>query len=276
MVKLANPHYTEWILEAIQKIKRQKQRPSEERICHAVSTLHGLDKKIVLEQLELSVHDGSVLKVTNKGSASYKDPGNPGRIGSILPANAPMPSKESKWNSSDLRHIDWNKILKRAIEGLDDTHGSSLKNIERYLRSQDDLSEVVDNPAFRQRLRLAAKRSVNNGRLVKNGPRYKLSHGSVEGRSPRCPSASPLVLSSVTLLPHEREQMNCCCSGSYFELYHRKEVLSSGVRPKVKLRVALETLCPAMALRKGPTVFHLEHFNPSLPALDDITSPVQI
>ncbi|KAK5623228.1 hypothetical protein CRENBAI_017552 [Crenichthys baileyi] len=207
MVKLANPLYTEWILEAIQKIKRQKQRPSEERICHAVSTLHGLDKKIVLEQLELSVHDGSVLKVTNKGSASYKDPGNPGRIGSILPANAPLPSKESKWNSSDLRHIDWNKILKRAIEGLDDTHGSSLKNIERYLRNQDDLSEVVDNPAFRQRLRLAAKRSVNNGRLVKNGPRYKLSHGSVEGRSPRCPSASPLVLSSVTLLPHEREQL---------------------------------------------------------------------
>ncbi|XP_054898969.1 histone acetyltransferase KAT6B isoform X2 [Poeciliopsis prolifica] len=207
MVKLANPHYTEWILEAIQKIKRQKQRPSEERICHAVSTLHGLDKKIVLEQLELSVHDGSVLKVTNKGSASYKDPGNPGRIGSILPANAPLPSKESIWNSSDLRHIDWNKILRRAIEGLDDTHGSSLKNIERYLRNQDDLSEVVDNSAFRQRLRLAAKRSVNNGRLLKNGPRYKLSHGSVEGRNPRCPSASPLVLSSVTLLPHEREQL---------------------------------------------------------------------
>ncbi|XP_032430331.1 histone acetyltransferase KAT6B isoform X2 [Xiphophorus hellerii] len=207
MVKLANPLYTEWILEAIQKIKRQKQRPSEERICHAVSTLHGLDKKIVLEQLELSVHDGSVLKVTNKGSASYKDPGNPGRIGSILPANAPLPSKESIWNSSDLRHIDWNKILRRAIEGLDDTHGSSLKNIERYLRNQDDLSEVVDNSAFRQRLRLAAKRSVNNGRLLKNGPRYKLSHGSVEGRNPRCPSASPLVLSSVTLLPHEREQL---------------------------------------------------------------------
>uniref|UniRef100_A0A3Q2UBM3 histone acetyltransferase n=1 Tax=Fundulus heteroclitus TaxID=8078 RepID=A0A3Q2UBM3_FUNHE len=207
MVKLANPLYTGWILEAIQKIKRQKQRPSEERICHAVSTLHGLDKKIVLEQLGLSVHDGSVLKVTNKGSASYKDPGNPGRIGSMLPANAPLPSMESIWNSIDLRHIDWNKILKRALEGLDDTHGSSLKNIERYLRNQDDLSEVVDNPAFRQRLRLAAKRSVNNGRLLKNGPRYKLSHGGVEGRNPRCPSASPLVLSSVTLLPHEREQL---------------------------------------------------------------------
>ncbi|XP_028422950.1 histone acetyltransferase KAT6B isoform X3 [Perca flavescens] len=207
MVKLANPLYTEWILEAIQKIKRQKQRPSEERICHAVATSHGLDKKTVLEQLELSVHDGSILKVTNKGSASYKDPGNPGRVGSIPPANVSVPSKESLWNSSDLRHIDWNKILKRAIEGLDDTHGSSLKNIERYLRNQDDLLNIVDNPAFRQRLRLAAKRSVNNGRLLKNGPRYKLSHGSVEGRGSRCPSSSPLVLSSVTLLPHERDQL---------------------------------------------------------------------
>ncbi|KAK5881336.1 hypothetical protein CesoFtcFv8_022148 [Champsocephalus esox] len=207
MVKLANPLYTEWILEAIQKIKRQKQRPSEERICHAVATSHGLDKKTVLEQLELSVHDGSILKVTNKGSASYKDPGNPGRVGSIPPANVSVPSKESIWNSSDLRHIDWNKILKRAIEGLDDTHGSSLKNIERYLRNQDDLSNIVDNPAFRQRLRLAAKKSVNTGRLSKNGPRYKLSHGNAEGRGSRCPSASPLVLSSVTLLPHEQDQL---------------------------------------------------------------------
>ncbi|XP_037547401.1 histone acetyltransferase KAT6B [Nematolebias whitei] len=207
MVKLANPLYTGWILEAIQKIKRQKQRPSEERICHAVATVHGLDKKTVLEQLELSVHDGSILKVTNKGSTSYKDPGNPGRVGSILPANTALPSKESIWNSNDLRHIDWNKILRTAIEGLDDTHGSSLKNIERYLRNQDDISKMVDNPAFRQRLRLAAKRSVSNGRLVKNGPRYKLIHGGVEGRSSRCPSASPLVLSSVTLLPHERDQL---------------------------------------------------------------------
>lgn len=208
MVKLANPLYTEWILEAIQKIKRQKQRPSEDRICHAVATSHGLDKKTVLEQLELSVHDGSILKVTNKGSASYKDPGNLARVGPITPPSVSVPSKESIWSSSDLRYIDWNKILKRAIEGLDDTHGSSLKNIERYLRNQGDLSNVVDNPAFRQRLRLAAKRSVNNSRLAKNGPRYKLSRGGLEGRGSRCPLASPLVLSSVTLLPHERDQVH--------------------------------------------------------------------
>ncbi|XP_019721477.1 histone acetyltransferase KAT6B [Hippocampus comes] len=208
MVKLANPLYTEWILEAIQKIKRQKQRPSEERISHAVGTSHGLDRKTVLEQLDLSVHDGSILKVTNKGSTSYKDPGITRRAGSIPPPASPMPTKDSIRGSGDLRHLDWNKILHRAIEGLDDTHGSSLKNIERYLRNQDDLAEAADNPAFRQRLRLAAKRSVNSGRLFKNGPRYQLGgRGGTDSRAPRCPMATPLLLMSATLLAHEREQL---------------------------------------------------------------------
>lgn len=96
MVKLANPLYTEWILEAVQKIKKQKQRPSEERICHAVSTSHGLDKKTVSEQLELSVQDGSVLKVTNKGLASYKDPDNPGRFHRLNRALSPSQPRGPK------------------------------------------------------------------------------------------------------------------------------------------------------------------------------------
>lgn len=214
MVKLANPLYTEWILEAIQKIKRQKQRPSEERICHAVATLHGLDKKTVLEQLELGVHDGAVLKVTNKGSASYKDPGHPGRVASVSQSAAPAAPQQSPTNkgstlsSGDLRHIDWNKVLRRAIEGLDDSHGSSLKNIERYLRNQEDLVHVIANPAFQQRLRLAAKRAVSSGRLLKNGPRYRLNSGSDAGRGAtrgNCASLSPTP--TITLLPHERDQV---------------------------------------------------------------------
>lgn len=140
MVKLANPLYTEWILEAIQKVKKQKQRPSEERICHAVCASHGLDKKTVSEQLQLSVQDGSILKVTNKGLASYKDPDNPGRFSSVKPGTIPKSVKGSRGACNELRNVDWNKLLRRAIEGLQEPSGSSLKNIEKYLRSQNDLA----------------------------------------------------------------------------------------------------------------------------------------
>ncbi|KAG7462526.1 hypothetical protein MATL_G00185760 [Megalops atlanticus] len=207
MVRLANPLYTEWILEAIQKIKRQKQRPSEERICHAVSASHGLDKATVLKQLELSVRDGSVLKVTNKGCASYKDPENPGRAAPPKPGGAPAALAGTAWAPGDLRHVDWNKALRRAIEELGDPGGSSLRNIERYLRGQEDLASAAANPAFQQRLRLAAKRAVNSGRLLKSGPLYRVNYGSAGGgASPRCPGAPPPCLPPVTLLPHEKDQ----------------------------------------------------------------------
>ncbi|XP_029465408.1 histone acetyltransferase KAT6B isoform X1 [Rhinatrema bivittatum] len=207
MVKLANPLYTEWILEAIQKVKRQKQRPSEERICHAVCASHGLDKKTVLEQLELSVQDGSVLKVTNKGLASYKDPDNPGRFTSIKLGTFPKSLKGSRGICNDLRSVDWNKLLRRAVEGLQEPNGSSLKNIEKYLRSQSDLVAIVINPIFQRRLRLGAKRAVNNGRLLKDGPLYRVNYGNLEGKgASKYSSASVSSLPPVSLLPHEKDQ----------------------------------------------------------------------
>ncbi|KAH0520030.1 Histone acetyltransferase KAT6B [Microtus ochrogaster] len=209
MVKLANPLYTEWILEAVQKIKKQKQRPSEERICHAVSTSHGLDKKTVSEQLELSVQDGSVLKVTNKGLASYKDPDNPGRFTAVKPGTFPKSTKGSKGPCNDLRNVDWNRLLKRAIEGLEESNGSSLKNIEKYLRSQSDLTGTTNHPAFQQRLRLGAKRAVNNGRLLKEGPQYRVNYGNSDGKGVlQYPSAFPSSLPPVSLLPHEKDQIS--------------------------------------------------------------------
>ncbi|KAM9188189.1 histone acetyltransferase KAT6B isoform 5-T5 [Mergus octosetaceus] len=207
MVKLANPLYTEWILEAIQKVKKQKQRPSEERICHAVCASHGLDKKTVSEQLELSVQDGSILKVTNKGLASYKDPDNPGRFSSVKPGTIPKSIKGSRGACNELRNVDWNKLLRRAIEGLQEPNGSSLKNIEKYLRSQNDLANIFNNPAFQQRLRLGAKRAVNNGRLLKDGPQYRVNYGGLESKGPpKYPSAFPASLPPVSLLPHEKDQ----------------------------------------------------------------------
>ncbi|XP_073542174.1 histone acetyltransferase KAT6B isoform X2 [Phyllobates terribilis] len=207
MVKLANPLYTEWILEAIQKVKRQKQRPSEERICHAVCVSHGLDTRRVLEQLELGVQDGSVLKVLNKGVASYKDPENPGRLTTPTLGHFLKPNKGPRPVSADLRSVDWNKLLHRAIEGLQESNGSSLKNIEKFLRGQNDLTGIVVNPIFQRRLRLAAKRAVNNGRLLKDGPQYRINYGGLGGKgsSGYC-SFSTSLLPPVSLLTHEKDQ----------------------------------------------------------------------
>lgn len=201
MVKLANPLYTEWILEAIKKVKKQKQRPSEERICNAVSSSHGLDRKTVLEQLELSVKDGTILKVSNKGLNSYKDPDNPGRIA------LPKPRNHGKLDGKP--NVDWNKLIKRAIEGLGESSGSSLKNIERFLKGQKDVSALFGGSAasiFHQQLRLAVKRAVGHGRLLKDGPLYQLNTKATTNADGKESFESLSCLPPVCLLPHEKDK----------------------------------------------------------------------
>lgn len=206
MVKLANPLYTEWILEAIKKVKKQKQRPSEERICNAVSMSHGLDRRTALQQLELSVQDGTVLKVSNKGLNSYKDPDNPGRLAIPKPRGNPARPAEHK------QAPDWNKLLKSALEGLGEPGGSSLKSIERFLKAQEDGAAWLGGGegalAFHQQLRLAAKRAVGHGRLVKEGPLYQL-----------CGRAQSLAcLPPIRLLQHEKDKVGRGAGASLLRL----------------------------------------------------------
>uniref|UniRef100_A0A674F372 Histone acetyltransferase n=1 Tax=Salmo trutta TaxID=8032 RepID=A0A674F372_SALTR len=195
MVKLANPMYTTWILEAIKKVKKQKQRPSEERICNAVSMSHGLDRKTILEQLELSVKDGTILKVSNKGLNSYKDPENPGRLAYPKPR---------------LGRLDWNKLIKRSLEGLHEPGGSTLKSVERFLKCQGDVAAYLSGSGsmgpglFHQQLRVALKRACAHGRVAKNGPLFHLI-----SRSSQLDGTGTVALDSlppVRLLPHEKDK----------------------------------------------------------------------
>ncbi|XP_042579438.1 histone acetyltransferase KAT6A-like [Cyprinus carpio] len=207
MVKLANPLYTTWILEAIKKVKKQKQRPSEERICNAVSMSHGLDRKTVLEHLELSVKDGSVLKVSNKGLNSYKDPENPGRLGFTKPRAGGSSSASSSGKKPGL---DWNKLIKRSLEGLHEPGGSSLKSIERFLKCQADVAGYLSGSGsmgpgiFHQQLRLSLKRAVSHGRVVKQGPLFRLVSRSSHSDGTGCVSLDSLP--PVRLLPHEQDR----------------------------------------------------------------------
>lgn len=223
MVKLANPMYTQWILEAIKKVKKQKQRPSEERICNAVSMSHGLDRKTVLEQLELSVKDGTILKVTNKGLNSYKDPDNPGRLALPKPkgggssggggGGGSSGGGSSHSHSVKKTGLDWNKLIKRALEGLHEPGGSTLKNIERFLKCQADVAAYLSGSGsmgpglFHQQLRVALKRAVAHGRVTKQGPLFQLISRSSSSVDDGTGTVSLQSLPPVRLLPHEKDKV---------------------------------------------------------------------
>ncbi|KFO38118.1 Histone acetyltransferase MYST4 [Fukomys damarensis] len=198
MVKLAKPLYPEGIIEAIQKIIEQKQRPSEERICLAVSASHGLDKKTVSEQLELSVQDGAVLRVTNKGLASYKDPDNPGPFSAAKLGTFPKSTKGSRGSCNDLRNGYWNKLLRRAVEG----HGKVSQRSEGSQEHHRQLGlSVAPGPGHQ---------AVNNGMLLKDVLQYRVNYGALDRKAKAAPqytSAFPSSLLPVSLLPHEKDQV---------------------------------------------------------------------
>ena len=70
-----------WLLDAIHKIRYQKQRPNVERVAACIRMHHPqYSNEAVEEHLEQCVKNGSIAKVVNKGLTSYRDPGSaPGR-----------------------------------------------------------------------------------------------------------------------------------------------------------------------------------------------------
>ncbi|XP_022251988.1 histone acetyltransferase KAT6A-like isoform X2 [Limulus polyphemus] len=155
----ANPTCTKWILEAINKIKHQKQRPSIDRICSAVRQSNKVSKDFIVEQLELAVVEGTVLKVYNKGLCSYKDPSGLSQV--------KTPSVRIT-EATDLV-----KLLQKVIRDLGDSEGSTLRSIEKYVKQTYtvDISSCLD---LSKQLRFAAKRAVASGRLLQEGRFYKV------------------------------------------------------------------------------------------------------
>lgn len=155
----ANVTYTKWLLEAIRKIKQQKQRPSVDRICNAVRQIHKVSRESIVAQLELAVQDGCILKVFNKGLCSYKDPEScPPAKGNVL--------KVTK--STDLL-----KVIEKSVRELNENGGSTLRNIEKYIRQNHTL-ELAPGVDFMQQLTLTAKRAINKNHLVQEGRLFRL------------------------------------------------------------------------------------------------------
>ena len=171
---LANPNYTRWILEAIHKIRKQKQRPNEERICHAVRHGRGLDQTDVKEQLELSVRDGNVLKVINKGVASYRDPDfSPGTRGGGRRTSRGTSTSNAKILGNLTNSTDFLDLIQSAIKQLREG-GSTLKTVEKYIRQTYNVDGSMEND-LSSKLRLAAKKGTAQAKLTKDGRLFQIA-----------------------------------------------------------------------------------------------------
>lgn len=167
---MGNPVYMKWLLEAIHKIKHQKQRPSVERISHAVRQHHKVSPESIEEQLELAVKEGIILKVMNKGLCSYKDPNR---------LNNNTGSTFKRTTLKIAKKTDLTKVVVRTIQDLGEIGGSTLKSIEKYIRKNYNL-DITDGSDLAHQVRLSVKRGINSGQLIQDHRLYRVGRGHNE------------------------------------------------------------------------------------------------
>lgn len=152
-----------WILEAIRKIRSQKQRPSVQRICQAIGSHHKFHEDIVAAKLEMAVRAGAVVKVYNKGMHSYK---------------LPLAHKSVSVD----RDTDISRLVVKAVRELGECDGSSLKSIESYVQMSNNIKLAADVD-FKLVVRNSVRNAVTKEYLVQEGKLYKV--GEVSISSPR-------------------------------------------------------------------------------------------
>ncbi|KRT83714.1 hypothetical protein AMK59_3821 [Oryctes borbonicus] len=147
--------WSRWILAAIRKIRSQKQRPSVERICHAIKQHHNYHEDVVAEHLEAAVKQGTVLKVYNKGQSSYKDPGG----------------LQNRTLNIE-KGCDLSKVVAKAVRELGERDGSTLKSIEKYVRQSHTIVESAEKD-LKTALAFAVKRAVSKQLIFQEGKTFK-------------------------------------------------------------------------------------------------------
>ncbi|KAL5287844.1 KAT6B family protein [Megaselia abdita] len=180
--------WQQWILDAIAKIRSQKQRPSVQRICQAIGNHHKFHEDIVADKLEEAVKAGAVIKVYNKGLHSYKAP------------NATRRIKVDK---------DTNlfRIVTKAVQDLGECEGSSIKTIENYVQKFNNIELGADTD-FKVIIRNSIKKAVDSGYLIQEGKLYK------KGKSLTTPKKAPINRETSPEKIKKGDPTCAQCSGS--------------------------------------------------------------
>lgn len=169
--------WQKWILDAISKIRSQKQRPSVQRICQAIGTHHKFHEDIVAEKLEQIVETGAVIKVYNKGLHSYK---------------APM----AKRIITVEKNTNLCKMVARAVHDLGECEGSSLKSIENYIQKFNNI-QLVDDADYKTVIKQSIKKAVEAGFLIQEGKLYKKGRSLTTPRNSNASADIPVQIVST-------------------------------------------------------------------------------
>ena len=140
------------ILATIHRIKGQKQRPGEERICATMLFKYGVEQDMTLSILDKAVQAGRVVKLINKGMPSYRDPDN-------------LPVTRGVLNTSDLH-----RMVKKAILSVN-LGGCTFKEIEDYICSDCNL---VPSPELTEQLKASIGKQMEQGKLERRGRLYRV------------------------------------------------------------------------------------------------------
>lgn len=150
--------WREWILDAIRRIRFQKQRPSVQRICQAIGSHHKFHEDIVAEKLEEAVESGAVLKVYNKGLHSYKDP---------------RPMQRQRRRVPVGQNTDLARLVAKAVYELGECDGSSFKNIENYVLQANNI-DLQPETDFKLVIKNSIKTALEKNLIVNEGKLYKV------------------------------------------------------------------------------------------------------
>uniref|UniRef100_A0A674A928 SAMD1-like winged helix (WH) domain-containing protein n=1 Tax=Salmo trutta TaxID=8032 RepID=A0A674A928_SALTR len=138
--KMSESKYRDWILETIDSLRSRKARPDLERICRMVRRRHGSDPDRTREELEKLIQEQTVLKVSYKGSISYRNAAKVQRKSRKKSDLTPGSGGGSEVEGEQAKHSSLNNNGDSAHSFTD------LEEVESRDREEDSVSEPSECP----------------------------------------------------------------------------------------------------------------------------------
>lgn len=141
------------LLMGIRRIKSQKQRPGDDRICTYMRNSHNMSQEETMEMLSKAVRVGKIIKVINQGLATYRDP-----------------DMHNNPQSQVTKAVDLRRMVKKSILVLGGP-GATAKEIEESILKDYGL---FGDHAFKEEFRKAMDQAVEHLIIEKHGKLYKV------------------------------------------------------------------------------------------------------